>query len=61
MMRQRTLYTTLLISLLSAKICAQHYTISGYVSDAVAEETMIGATLYEHTSGNGTVTNTYGF
>ena len=61
MMRLRTLYTTLLITLLSATIHAQHYTISGYVSDAVADETMIGATLYDHTSGSGTVTNTYGF
>ncbi|MBO5678481.1 MAG: carboxypeptidase-like regulatory domain-containing protein, partial [Bacteroidaceae bacterium] len=40
---------------------AQYYTVSGYVTDAAAEETMIGATLYDHTSANGTVTNAYGF
>ena len=40
---------------------AQSYTISGYVTDAAAEETMIGATVYDHTSGSGTVTNAYGF
>ena len=60
-MRLHTLYTALLITFLSARIYAQHYTISGYVSDAVADETMIGATLYDHASGSGTVTNTYGF
>ena len=42
-------------------LSAQRYTISGYVTDAVAEETMIGATVYDHGSGSGTVTNTYGF
>ena len=61
MMRRHVLYIVLLITLFSAKVCAQHYTISGYVSDAAAEETMIGATLYERTSGSGTVTNAYGF
>ena len=42
-------------------INAQRYTISGYVRDAAAEETMIGATVYDHVSGSGTVTNAYGF
>ena len=40
---------------------AQHYTVSGYITDAAAEETMIGATLYDHVSGGGTVTNAYGY
>ena len=40
---------------------AQQYTVSGYITDAAAEETMIGATLYDHASGNGTVTNAYGY
>ena len=60
-MKRRKLYIALWGILLTHTISAQHYTISGYVTDAVAEETMIGATLYDHTSGNGTVTNTYGF
>ena len=42
-------------------VSAQSYTISGYVTDAEAEETMIGATLYDHVNGSGTVTNAYGF
>ena len=59
-MKRYKLYFTLLTILLSSTISAQHYTISGYVTDAAAEETMIGATLYDHAHGNGTVTNTYG-
>ena len=55
------LTTLLLVILLSLPSAAQHYTVSGYITDAAAEETMIGATLYDRTSGNGTVTNTYGF
>ena len=42
-------------------LSAQHYTVSGYVTDLTAEETMIGATLYDHASGSGTVTNAYGY
>ena len=59
-MRRHRLYIALLTALLSTTITAQHYTISGYVTDAAAEETMIGATLYDHVHGNGTMTNTYG-
>lgn len=55
------LTTLLLAVLLSLPSAAQHYTVSGYITDAAAEETMIGATLYDRTSGNGTVTNAYGF
>ena len=39
----------------------QHHTISGYITDGMAEETMIGATVYDYASGSGTVTNAYGF
>ena len=60
-MRRHKLFIALLTALLSTTITAQHYTISGYVTDAAAEETMIGATIYDHAHGNGTVTNTYGF
>lgn len=47
--------------LFALPLTAQHYTVSGYVTDLTAEETMIGATLYDHTSGSGTVTNAYGY
>ena len=49
------------MAVLALPAMAQHYTISGYVTDGVAQETMIGATVYDHTSGSGTVTNAYGF
>ena len=55
------LLALLWVALLCTPLVAQRYTVSGYVTDAAAEETMIGATLYDRTSGNGTVTNAYGF
>jgi hypothetical protein len=39
----------------------QKYTISGYVSDKETGERLIGATIYDRKSGQGTVSNTYGF
>ena len=46
---------------LSLTMRGQRCTISGYVTDAAAEETMIGATVYDHVNGSGTVSNAYGF
>ena len=60
-MKIRVVYTFVLLALMSVHVRAQRYTISGYITDAEAEETMIGATVYDQTSGNGTVTNAYGF
>ncbi len=37
------------------------YTISGYISDAKSGERLIGATVIDKRSGQGAVTNTYGF
>ncbi len=37
------------------------YTISGYISDAKSGERLIGATVVDKRSGQGAVTNTYGF
>ncbi len=39
----------------------QTYTLSGYVSDENSGETLIGATVYVQETGDGTVTNPYGF
>lgn len=36
-------------------------TVSGYISDAEADETLISATIIDRLSGQGTVTNSYGF
>lgn len=38
----------------------QHYTLSGYVRDENGE-TLINATVYDQTTGQGTMTNAYGF
>lgn len=40
---------------------AQNITLSGTIKDAENGETLIGATVIESTSGNGTTTNEYGF
>ena len=60
-MKRHVIYIALLLSLFSVDAHAQHYTVSGYITDVAAEETMIGATLYDHMSSNGTVTNAYGY
>jgi len=40
---------------------AQHYTISGYITDAGTKETLIGASVYEESLGKGVVSDRYGF
>lgn len=49
--------------LISSGITAQNakFTISGYISDAESGERLIGATIADRKSGQGTITNTYGF
>ncbi|PLW94472.1 MAG: TonB-dependent receptor [Marinilabiliales bacterium] len=39
----------------------QKYTISGYVKDSESGESLIGATVYDKATFQGTTTNTYGF
>ena len=60
-MKKRIVHILALLALCVSGVSAQHHTVSGYITDKAAEETMIGATLYDHASGNGTVTNAYGF
>ena len=50
----------LMLATLSAE-AQRRYTISGSVMDAVSHETLLGATLYDAVSGQGTSTNEYGF
>ena len=38
-----------------------HFTISGYVREAVSGESLIGVNIYLADHKTGTVTNTYGF
>jgi len=53
----------LLIGLICASttIAQNRYTVSGYVSDAVSGERLIGATIYDRGAEVGTTTNVYGF
>ncbi|WP_431733772.1 TonB-dependent receptor [Chondrinema litorale] len=39
----------------------EQFTISGYIKDAATGETLIGATVYIEETGNGAVSNVYGF
>jgi len=39
----------------------QKYTIRGYILDSKSDESMIGATVYDKRTSQGTVTNEYGF
>lgn len=39
----------------------ENFTISGYITDKATGEAMIGATVYDFKSGNGSVANNYGF
>lgn len=52
----------LFLYLLPAQIIfSQSFTISGYISDAATGEKLIGSTIYDAVSGQGTITNEYGF
>jgi len=46
---------------MAAAMAAQNYTISGYITDRLTGETLIGASVAETTAKRGTVTNSYGF
>jgi outer membrane receptor protein involved in Fe transport len=53
--------TTFCFLLLTVALSAQRATISGTITDRASGETLIGATVQELRSRQGTVTNTYGF
>ena len=60
-MRIRPLLHLLLLLILTTALSAQTHTISGYMEDAATGEQLIGANVIDLISGDGTVTNTYGF
>lgn len=45
----------------SLSLCAQNYTLNGYVRDAATKETLAGSNVLEKESGKGCFSNTYGF
>ena len=54
-------FLSFILLLFSYCICAQNFTISGYVEDSDSREKLISAFIYDANSGKGTVTNNYGF
>lgn len=50
-----------LFILFTSHIWAQNYTISGYITDKESGETLIGANVFDESSLEGTISNTYGF
>jgi hypothetical protein len=54
-------YFVLALMLFPVWLFGQKYTISGYISDAKNNETLIGANIYHPDSKSGTITNAYGF
>lgn len=58
-MKKLTLLGGLLLTFWTT--CAQTFTISGYIRDAENGENLIGATVLQQGTTNGTITNTFGF
>ena len=57
----KRLILVLLLLAAAATTHAQKHTISGTITDEASGETLIGATVYDIKSGQGAVTNQYGF
>jgi outer membrane cobalamin receptor len=60
-MRLKIHFHLLLLFIISSTLSAQTHTISGYLEDAATGEKLIGANVIDLLSGDGTVTNTFGF
>lgn len=60
MLYTRSILLSMLL-LISCKLWAQQYTISGYVSDASSGEKLISASVYETDKLRGVTSNVYGF
>lgn len=57
----KNLLVVLFFTCISSFMQAQSYSISGSIKDASTGETLLGATIYDKTSGKGATTNEYGF
>lgn len=51
----------MLMLVLSTGLSAQFYTISGYITDSKSGESLINASVFDHQSRKGTVSNEFGF
>ena len=54
-------YIIFLLAMLSVDTAAQTYTISGYLKDGTSKEILIGGSVYDSLSNQGTASNVYGF
>ena len=54
-------YCFTILFLLVSQLFSQNYTMSGYLSDKSSGEVLIGATIYNPKTYEGTTTNAYGF
>ena len=55
------LFATLVSGLSLAQNTKKTHTVSGYVTDAKSQETLLGASVYDATTMKGAVTNNYGY
>ncbi len=55
------IFITLLLVVSSFSLMGQHVVINGFVTDSLNGETVIGASVYNKVSKQGTFTNSYGF
>jgi len=58
---KKILFVLLLNMFLAAILQGQNITVSGYIKDVTSGETLIGATVIDSISQNGTTSNAYGF
>ncbi len=59
---RKTLFLSFLLALLPlGTLWAQSHTISGYVTDAKSQETLLGASVYDANTMKGSVTNNFGY
>ena len=60
-MKIRKFYCLIIFCFLASQLVSQKYTLSGYLTDESSGETLIGATIYNPETYEGTTTNAYGF
>ena len=58
---KKACFQIILLFIISHFVIAQKHTISGYVEDAESSERLIGATIYNTNTKQGTAANEYGF
>ena len=61
MIKQKIVFSLLFISTIIQVSAQKSITISGFIRDAVSEENLYHATVYEQSNKHGTISNAYGF